>query len=277
MWSKVKSFVASNVIEVILFVFGLLAAIFSVFSANIVFTLLGVGLTVAALLLGFWNSLQKKAEEDIRTNMFKLLDKPHQIGSLQSDLTGLCWNGEHLFLVGRVGEINGLYSINDKFVPTLILESNEGWFWKIAFEKSFFIVRIFEGSKFEILEYTENGDLLKISITPKIEEQEHPGFLISTGKHFWLGFDVVNRIYKLSDKFEVIDHFSTSHRILGAVFANESFWITDGNNIYQYDSEFNFIDKLPYPGTSCRGLAFDNKNMWSIDNGPKRLLKHYFE
>ncbi|MCB9444012.1 MAG: hypothetical protein H6669_07225 [Ardenticatenaceae bacterium] len=260
------------IVEITVFMLGLLASIFGVIGGSI-YSILGGVFAVAASLLALLYSVREKALSNAKERKFEVLEH-FDLGSPPSDdLTDLEWDGKNLLFVGRINGVNGLFRLDNEFNAVPFIQPDEGWFWKIAFNKNYFVVRISEGTKFGILEYTENGKLLN-SIKLRIEEFEHPGFLIFDGKYYWIGFDVVNRVYKLSERFEVIDQFTTLHRLLCAAYADGSLWVSDASTIYQYDLLFNNIDRFNYPGTSCSGLTFDNKTMWSLDKTTKSLRKH---
>jgi hypothetical protein len=213
--------------------------------------------------------LQSKAYTHAR--QFRIFES-YAIAHGGDDLKGLAWDGNLFWFTGRVDNVQGIFRLNREFAIDQSIRIPESFPYAII-ARDDLVVLTATPERYEVREYTTSGTLTNVKPIP-IELHGMPACFAFDGSQYWLAVDEASIIYVISSSFAVLQQQPLTHRVLGATYARDHLWLTDAYKLYQYDRDLNLRETYDYPGTTCRGIVFDSTNLWSLDDGPKRLHRH---
>ena len=88
------------------------------------------------------------------------------------------------------------------------------------------------------------------------------------GTYLWCSDNATDRLYKITPSGTIINWFPVTSTPRGCEFFNGNIWYIDSVNLQIYKLNPTtgvFLDSIPAPAGSCRGLAYDGKYLWCTD------------
>jgi hypothetical protein len=215
--------------------------------------------------------------DELKANQFLVVDSK-SLGGPTDDLRGLAWEDGTPWVCGKLGATRGFFHFATDFTQLLSTIDTGAFVYACTIRDRLIIGIVEDGvGGYAIQQYDLSGRKLSTRKLPfSVDPSGAPGFLIWDGANYWAGVDNANVVYKLDGNFVVTGRTEVGHRLLGAMLARRFLWITDAYKVYQYDLDLRVRANYRYTGTSCRGMSFHADHLWTLDAGPKRVLKHAF-